>query len=436
MHDDATLLRRYAEERSEEAFAELVRRHLNLVYFAALRRTGGDAPTAEDVAQQVFTALARDATALWRHGVLTGWLYTTTRNLALKAMRTEHRRQLREQEALAVQALASDPAADAHWQRLQPVLDGALDELNDTDRTAVLLRYFDNRPFADIGAALRLSEDAARMRVDRALDRLRALLAKRGIDSTSAALAAALANQAVGSAPAGLAASIAGAALSGAAAVETGAVAAVLAFMTATKTIVVLGIAAALTLATAVYQSSEARTATVALAAESKAHAAARDRLADLETKVRTAEQAVTERNQAVIQAVADTTKPGAAISSAEAEAAQQQQALQLYLDNHPLLQAAKAEADRALLWRNEAPDLQGLGLTPAQVEQALEMRVEDWVREKAKRGQDPQASLNSARLRAMFGDARWISKRRRKCRGSTRRAPPTSNCRPSTTGS
>ena len=239
MHDDAELLRRYVDDRSEAAFAELVHRHLTLVYYAALRRTGGDAHRAEDIAQAVFTALARQAGSLREHPALTGWLYTTTRRVAAKAARTEHRRQTREQAAHLMSELAPDPAAGADWERLRPVLDAALDELSDGDREAVLWRCWEGRAYAEIGAALRVSEDAARRRVDRALDRLRDALAKRGLTSTAAALATALAGQATLAAPVGLAASITSGALAGASATGGGLAAVKLfGFMSTTKIMV------------------------------------------------------------------------------------------------------------------------------------------------------------------------------------------------------
>ncbi len=209
MNDDAVLLRRYADEGSETAFTELVRRHIDLVYGAALRRTGGDPHRAADVAQLVFTALAREARKLSRHAVLGAWLHTATRNAALNLMISEQRRQAREVQALTLNpALAAgDPAPD--WDRLKPVLDAAIDELPEADRAAVVLRFLERRPFAEIGVALHVSEDAARMRTDRALDKLRVALAGRGITSTAAALAALVAGQPLVSAPAGLAAALA-----------------------------------------------------------------------------------------------------------------------------------------------------------------------------------------------------------------------------------
>lgn len=231
MTDDAQLLQRYARERSEEAFAELVRRHLALVYHAALRQCGGDAHLAEDAAQAVFVDLARKAAALAEHRALAGWLHTSARYAAIHAVRTAARRQVREQEAHAVnEANAGEAAVDA--EQLRPVLDTALHALGETDRAAVLLRFFEGRGYAEIGASLALNEDAARRRVDRALEKLRGLLARRGIRSTAEALGLALAGEATQAAPAGLAATVTGAAV---AVAPAGGVVAAVIFMSMTK---------------------------------------------------------------------------------------------------------------------------------------------------------------------------------------------------------
>lgn len=216
MIDDATLLARYAQDRSEEAFAELVRRHLTLVYSSALRRTDGDAHRAQDVAQIVFTALARDAAALSGHPALTRWLHTATRNATIDLLRTERRRRHREEKAHPMENIASSPESPADWEQLRPVLDDVMEELEDRDREAVLLRFFEDQPFASVATALRLSEDAARKRVDRALDKLGALLQRRGIASTGGALAMLLANEVAVAAPASVAASITSGAMAGA----------------------------------------------------------------------------------------------------------------------------------------------------------------------------------------------------------------------------
>ena len=208
MTDDAQFLRRYAEEGSEAAFTALVERHVSLVYGAALRRVGGDAHLAKDVAQQVFTALAREAKPLSRRTTLAGWLYTTTRNAAAHAVRTERRRRAREQEAEKMKDHSSDFAANADWEQVRPLLDAALDALNAREREAVLLRFVQGRTFGEVAVALQTTEDAARMRVGRALDKLRDSLGRRGVTSTAGALGAMLAEQAAAAAPSGMAAAL------------------------------------------------------------------------------------------------------------------------------------------------------------------------------------------------------------------------------------
>ncbi|MEO6567659.1 MAG: TonB family protein [Opitutaceae bacterium] len=213
MIEDAELLRRYAEEKAEPAFAELVRRHVDFVYACAQRRVGGDVHLAEDVTQQVFTALAQGAAGLSRRPVLAGWLFTTTRFAAAQVVRTERRRHAREQEAHTMnEILADDGRPDADWEKLRPLLDDALDHISEHDREAVLLRFSQQESFAALGEKLGLSENAARMRVDRALDKLHGLLAQRGVSSTTAALAVALTGQTV-AAPASLAVSVTASAL-------------------------------------------------------------------------------------------------------------------------------------------------------------------------------------------------------------------------------
>jgi RNA polymerase sigma factor (sigma-70 family) len=215
MMDDLELLRRHAELRDETAFAELVRRHIDFVYHAALRRVGGDTHLAQDVTQQVFVVLAREARTVARRPVLVGWLFGTTRNIAAQLVRTERRRREREQEAQIMRELLLPETSEMDWTKLQPVLDGALDALREHDREAVLLRFFEQKSFAEIGTKLSVAENTARMRVDRALEKLRRQLARRGVESTAVALGLVLANQPVVAAPAGLAVATTGAALAG-----------------------------------------------------------------------------------------------------------------------------------------------------------------------------------------------------------------------------
>src|SRR5665213_2223406 len=186
MTPDPELLARFARTNSEDAFAELVKRHVNLVFSAALRQVNGDEHLAKDVAQTVFTDLARKADSLARRESLTGWLYTSAHFAAAKIVRTENRRRDREEKFMREPTSKTAPEAD--WEKLRPTLDDAMHELKETDREAVLLRYFENRSFAEVGAKLGLNENAARMRVERALEKLHAHLTKRGV-TTAAALA-------------------------------------------------------------------------------------------------------------------------------------------------------------------------------------------------------------------------------------------------------
>lgn len=215
MSTDAELLERYARERAESSFTELVERHINVVYGAALRETQGDTSLAQDVTQAVFVEAARKAAALARHPAFAGWLYTSVRYTAANLRRAEQRRRHREQEAYSMSEMNSPTADTAAWEQLRPVIDDVVHELNETDRAVVVLRFFEGRSFKEVGDALKLNENAARMRADRALDKLRLSLNKRGVASTGAGVAAAIAVGATVSAPSGLAATVATAAVAG-----------------------------------------------------------------------------------------------------------------------------------------------------------------------------------------------------------------------------
>ncbi len=232
MVDDGELLRRYAEESSEESFREVVQRHYDLVHSAALRQVAGDPHLAQDVAQVVFTVLARKAEKLSRRPVLVGWLYVTTRMAAAQAVRNERRWKAR---SLKVETMDDSPgtaSTSTNWERVRRLLDTAMCELRDSDREAILVRFFKGCPFAELGAELGVSTDAARRRVDRAVERLRLRLARHGVTSSAAALAEALAGHSVAAAPAGLASAAAGGALSG---VAGGGALGMAAFMSLTK---------------------------------------------------------------------------------------------------------------------------------------------------------------------------------------------------------
>src|SRR5215470_5220711 len=140
---DCDLLRRYAETHSEDAFAELVRRHIDLVYSAAIRQVNGDSHLAQDVAQTVFAELARKAAALSGRQLLTGWLYTCTHFTAAKAVRKEFRRRTHELEAHIMHELCDAPASDVDWEHIRPVLDKVMHKLKELDRDVILMRYFE-----------------------------------------------------------------------------------------------------------------------------------------------------------------------------------------------------------------------------------------------------------------------------------------------------
>jgi len=204
MTSDLELLQRFVRDNSQDAFGEIVRRHLNLVYSAALRQVCSP-QLAEEIAQSVFADLARNVGKLKPDTVLTAWLYAVARRTAIDAVRKESRRQLREQ--IAVEMNQMNATAD-DWKQIAPLLDDAMAALDESDRTAVLLRYFENKSLREVGKDLRISDDAAQKRVSRAVDQLREFFTKRRLTIGAAALATLLSANAVQSAPAGLAATI------------------------------------------------------------------------------------------------------------------------------------------------------------------------------------------------------------------------------------
>ncbi|MCI0745660.1 MAG: sigma-70 family RNA polymerase sigma factor [Verrucomicrobia subdivision 3 bacterium] len=197
--DDDELLQRYAQHQDADAFSVLVQRYLGLVYSAAFRRVG-DHHLAEEIAQAVFVVLARKAGKLRPTTVLAAWLYQATRFAASDALKLEHRRLKYEQEA----ARMGPPDSSSAWEELAPVVDEAIDSLSETDRRAVLLRFFENKGLKEVGQALGVNEDSAQKRVARAVGKLRAFLAKREVFVPAVALTTILASQSVKAVPAGL----------------------------------------------------------------------------------------------------------------------------------------------------------------------------------------------------------------------------------------
>lgn len=244
---DHSLLRAFVEAGAEDAFSELVRRHVGMVHASALRQTGR-ADLAEEVVQAVFILLARKAATFDPDVLLGGWLFRSVRFAANDLLKAERRRQFREttayamkQHADAVEA-ATGPGTSGEdlWKQVAPEIDGCLSQLGETDRAAILLRFFEEKSFPEVGQALRLSEEAARKRVNRALEKLQSLLQRRGVTATALGLGGVLTSQAAGTTslaavPAGLAPKVAGVALAAQAGATPTSTAAALARSVATR---------------------------------------------------------------------------------------------------------------------------------------------------------------------------------------------------------
>ena len=246
---DAQLLQEYAESGSESAFTELVTRHTDLVYSAALRQVPSS-DQACDVAQNVFSSLARGARTLAGSlnpdASLAGWLCRCTRNQALNLRRDDFRRHSRERQAM--EHLHPSPETAPDWDRFRPILDETLSGLNEADYDALVLRFFKNQDLRSVGLALGVSDDTAQKRVSRALEKLRDSLAHHGITTTGAALAMAVSTHAVQAAPAGMAVTISSAAMltgTSLAATTTATAIKTIAMTTIQKTLIAATIAAA-----------------------------------------------------------------------------------------------------------------------------------------------------------------------------------------------
>src|ERR1035441_3391139 len=208
---DMDLMREYADRDSEPAFAEIVRRHINLVYSVALRYAG-NSQDAQDVTQAVFIILAQKAASLRQRSTLTGWLYETTRFTAMRFLRTKTRRQFREQEAY-MQSTLNESDTDSAWRQLAPLLEQAMTRLNEKERTLLALRFFENKSGAEVAALLGIEEWAARKRVERAVEKLRTFFAWRGIRVSVGVLTGAISANSVQAAPVALAKSVTAVAL-------------------------------------------------------------------------------------------------------------------------------------------------------------------------------------------------------------------------------
>lgn len=201
---DLNLLEDYTRSGSEKAFTTLVSRHLNLVYSAALRQVGSS-QLAEEVSQSVFSELARNAAKFRPDTVLAAWLYQVARRTAIDVVRRESRRQLREKIAVEMADMNTN---SAEWLQIEPLLDEAMETLNEPERAAILLRYFENKSLRDVGKTLGVSDDTAQKRVSRAVERLREFFSKRNVTIGASGLVVLISANAVLAAPVGLSALI------------------------------------------------------------------------------------------------------------------------------------------------------------------------------------------------------------------------------------
>ena len=206
MTDSQRLLADFAKDGSEAAFRELVTRYTDLVYSTAVRLVDGNTYLAQDVTQNVFLDLAKMARQLSSEVMLGGWLHRHTCFVAATVLRGERRRQSRETQAAQMNALQDH--SKGSLAQVAPILDDAINQLGIEDRAAIVLRFFEESDFRSVGEKLGINENAARMRVTRALEKLNSILKHRGVTFSATALGTVLATEAVTAAPVGLAASI------------------------------------------------------------------------------------------------------------------------------------------------------------------------------------------------------------------------------------
>lgn len=281
IESDLDLLRKYSREGSEAAFAEVVRRHVDLVFSVALRKVRSQ-HLAEEVAQSAFLDLARSIHRLKPDTVVSAWLYQVAHRTAVDAVRRETRREAREQIAANMSALdCSTDSVQPDWGQIEPLLDDEMAGLPEADRVAIVLRFFEGKSFSDVGRAIGLSDDAAQKRVSRALEKLRGGLQRRGVTVGAGALLTLISTQAVQAAPVGLASSVVAAVAS--ATLAGGGVAVVAAKAVAMGTVqkTAIALAAVATIGVAGYQTHKSHRLERELAAMRERVAAGPETLAE-----------------------------------------------------------------------------------------------------------------------------------------------------------
>ncbi|MBL9204959.1 MAG: sigma-70 family RNA polymerase sigma factor [Opitutaceae bacterium] len=354
MNDDSDLLRDYLESGSQAAFTRLVERHINAVYATALRRSQGDVHRAKEITQMVFIDAARKARQLARHPALAAWLHSSTRWAASNLRRAEQRRSAREASAAAEGGTFSEGGASVVVPEIYPLLDEALDDLRDADRAAIVQRYFEDRSFSDIARQIGLSENAARMRVERALSRLQGILRRRGVGVSAGSLGLSIAQNARAAAPTELVASVSqGAAVAGA--TMTGVTAWMASFFM-NKLATSAAVAAGLTLAVT--------------AVQWRSYAAARSQLArqssereNQETRLGSSVSTGTR-----VSPVAPPRSPMQAGAGNEDPFAAERQRGDAFLAAHPDVHAALVGAELARIRGTYGPLFRELGLSASQI--------------------------------------------------------------------
>jgi RNA polymerase sigma factor (sigma-70 family) len=360
MKEDSELLRDYVRNGAEDAFAELVRRRLGLVYRVALRKVNGDVHLAEEVTQGVFADLARKAARLAERETLAGWLFTSAHFAATKAVRSAERRRHREQKAqIMMNELSGGTAAATDWDSLRPLLDDLMQDLPERDREAVLLRFYEEKDYEEIGKRLRLSSNGARSRIERALEKIRTALAGRGIASTEAAVIAALGTQSAFAAPAGLVSSVTTTALAHA---GSGVPLTAAAFLM-NKTLLI-GAVALLALGFGLYQRTQSRHWEDALRRVDRSRAELQTKLAAAEERGLLAERQLAALQRERSMAATERQSEGTAASVAPVQAPS-------------LTSTANAtSAERSKLHERYDPFLVRFGLTAEQRDRFVELKL------------------------------------------------------------
>jgi RNA polymerase sigma factor (sigma-70 family) len=399
---DASLLRLYARTRSEDAFAQLVQRYMHLVHSTAVRCVCGDSHLAQDICQHVFIQVARRAEALAEHRALEGWLYTTTRYEACHFVRREQRRRLREKKADLMNGLSDGPEPETNWGQIRPLLDSAMGTLSHEDREAVVMRFFLKRSFRDISIKLGRTEDAARMRVDRALQKLNRALSRRGVTSTAGAVAGLLSSHAVVAAPAGLAQVVTAAALTSMGGVG-GMTFTLLHLMTTTKFATGIGVAlVALAVGTSVREISAHARIEASLAATNQEIDSRRRHFNELEERLKAAtnERVQMQRAAEVSQAAA-VPKISAPVPSRPSVRVPRNKTPDVvagdrFLADHPEAKKLWDDRERAMILTNAGPLFRAVGLTPAEMAQVQDLLLQAMTRNTSVNGPDGLITLHA----------------------------------------